>query len=567
MWAAAQGAVYVGGARGVCPGRKCGQDRRWLSYSMGRFRKGKRQKTQDLWQLAGGLGTHDSGGEDDQDQTTTEGLGTHDSGGEDDQDQTITEGLGTHDSSRENDEQGNIQSSPQTRDQGQTRTEGEENYTKDNKTQGIMEKCQWDLKRIRFHHKRLTRFDDFFHTYKKVHQALLREHKDSLKIKKKTHRVDVERWKQRKQGRRGVYVSTMTKPFKFEKPRNTVQTKKMSNKSKVEEKDTDTDATLFKQDTQPQLDTEPTIQTNIATLLEEAGRPPSTKMQEDEQLLQSLWKRERTEVVVAVIPSANRSGSSFLIHHSELCSLRPHQWLTGEVMEGLFHLFAKQLNLGRAIFLLDHYTAGVILFGTSDRVRQHSLRKYTGSYWSVVVTSSAKSAVFLLDPMANKSKKAESADAAKRIQDYMLFRKIAFGKNDWGRLRWRGLTMDHPVQRDTCSCGVIVTMMAKAVMEAYPALPAMSFGTSKKEMASERTKFALELLSDSVLDLDSYCVMCCASKPPGSGPPMTRWIQCDTCERWFHEECLDLEEESLLKAPFAPFATKKMIYVPTCLSC
>ncbi|KAE8296902.1 hypothetical protein D5F01_LYC03514 [Larimichthys crocea] len=164
-----------------------------------------------------GLGTHDSSGEDDQDQTTTEGLGTHDSSGEDDQDQTTTEGLGTHDSSGEDDEQGNIQSSPQTRDQGQTRTEGEENYTKDNKTQGIMEKCQWDLKRIRFHHKRLTRFDDFFHTYKKVHQALLREHKDSLKIKKK------------------------------------VQTKKMSNKIKVEEKDTDTDATLFKQDTQPQV--------------------------------------------------------------------------------------------------------------------------------------------------------------------------------------------------------------------------------------------------------------------------------------------------------------------------
>ncbi|KAG7999846.1 hypothetical protein GBF38_001902, partial [Nibea albiflora] len=132
------------------------------------------------------------------------------------------------------------------------------NYTKDNKTQGIMEKSQWDLKRIRFQHKRLTRFDDFVHTYKRMHQALLREHKDSLKIKKK-------------------------------------------------------------------LDTEPTIN----TLLEEAGQPPSTKMQEDEQL----------------------------------------------VMEGLFHLYAKQLNLGRAIFLLDHYTAGVILFGTADRVRQHSLRR------------------------------------------------------------------------------------------------------------------------------------------------------------------------------------------------
>lgn len=46
--------------------------------------------------------------------------------------------------------------------------------------------------------------------------------------------------------------------------------------------------------------------------------------------------------------------------------------------------------------------------------------------------------------------------------------------------------------------------MAKAVMETYPALPAMSFGTSKKEMASERTKFALALLSDSGESLFSF---------------------------------------------------------------
>lgn len=106
------------------------------------------------------------------------------------------------------------------------------------------------------------------------------------------------------------------------------------------------------------------LEPTINTLLEEAGQPPSTKMQEDEQLLQSLWKKENTEVVVAVIPSANRSGSTFLIRHSELCSLRPHQWLTGEVMEGLFHLYAKQFNIGRAIFLLDHYTAGVTLWNS-----------------------------------------------------------------------------------------------------------------------------------------------------------------------------------------------------------
>ncbi|KAM8748584.1 uncharacterized protein AB9X84_013707 [Acanthopagrus schlegelii] len=45
-----------------------------------------------------------------------------------------------------------------------------QNYTKDNKTQGIMEKSQWDLKKIRFQQKRLTRLDDFVHTYKGLHE-------------------------------------------------------------------------------------------------------------------------------------------------------------------------------------------------------------------------------------------------------------------------------------------------------------------------------------------------------------------------------------------------------------
>ncbi|KAI4808293.1 hypothetical protein KUCAC02_000357 [Chaenocephalus aceratus] len=52
-------------------------------------------------------------------------------------------------------------------------------------TQGIMEKSQWDLKKIRFQQKRLTRLDDFVHTNKVMHNALLREYQDSLKTKNK----------------------------------------------------------------------------------------------------------------------------------------------------------------------------------------------------------------------------------------------------------------------------------------------------------------------------------------------------------------------------------------------
>ena len=46
-----------------------------------------------------------------------------------------------------------------------------------------MEKSQWDLKKIRFQHKKLTRLDDFVHTYKVMQNAPLREYQDSLKKK------------------------------------------------------------------------------------------------------------------------------------------------------------------------------------------------------------------------------------------------------------------------------------------------------------------------------------------------------------------------------------------------
>lgn len=54
-------------------------------------------------------------------------------------------------------------------------------------------------------------------------------------------------------------------------------------------------------------------------------------------------------------------------------------------------------------------------------------------------------------------------------------------------------------------------------MKAYPALPLMSFDTSKKEMALERTKFALAVLNDSGLSHFSLLFTlssssCCESK-------------------------------------------------------
>lgn len=60
-----------------------------------------------------------------------------------------------------------------------------QNFTQDNRTQGIMEKSQWDLKKIRFQRRRLKRLDDFVSIYKKMHDALLLEYADVERCRKK----------------------------------------------------------------------------------------------------------------------------------------------------------------------------------------------------------------------------------------------------------------------------------------------------------------------------------------------------------------------------------------------
>ncbi|XP_029998118.1 lysine-specific demethylase 5B-B-like [Sphaeramia orbicularis] len=127
-------------------------------------------------------------------------------------------------------------------------------------------------------------------------------------------------------------------------------------------------------------------------------------------------------------------------------------------------------------------------------------------------------------------------------------RRTCHSRTDWVDVKWTGGVLNHPFQQDGNNCGVVVVKIAEVLMQAFPLVPDISFHTSKREMQREREILAIKLLEASVFEEHSCCASCAASKPPGSGPPITDWIQCDTCARWFHVQCLAMASNTFEKA-------------------
>ncbi|KAI7789354.1 hypothetical protein IRJ41_005314 [Triplophysa rosa] len=90
--------------------------------------------------------------------------------------------------------------------------------------------------------------------------------------------------------------------------------------------------------------------------------------------IQTLWSKKACEIVVAVTQSKDKKRS-FILHHSELKSLQPHEWLKGETIQCYFQVLVNNCDQGQRIYILDHYTAGVIIHGARDQIRRNSLSK------------------------------------------------------------------------------------------------------------------------------------------------------------------------------------------------
>ncbi|XP_024147265.2 uncharacterized protein LOC112158246 [Oryzias melastigma] len=121
---------------------------------------------------------------------------------------------------------------------------------------------------------------------------------------------------------------------------------------------------------------------DIVEATDESDRRPSSAVKQTENktktrkedIVEALWNLKNKEIVVAVITTTDKDRP-YTLHLTEFKTLKPHSWLAGETMEVYLQMLLNTNNCGRKIFLLNHYSAGVIVFGDRSALSNHSYRK------------------------------------------------------------------------------------------------------------------------------------------------------------------------------------------------
>ncbi|KAI4826634.1 hypothetical protein KUCAC02_030072 [Chaenocephalus aceratus] len=112
-------------------------------------------------------------------------------------------------------------------------------------------------------------------------------------------------------------------------------------------------------------------------------------------------------------------------------------------------------------------------------------------------------------------------------------RRNRLGKEDWVSIKWQPGKITHTFQKDATSCGVFVMQMAKMTVKEFPKIPKTFHIKSSQHL---RRDMAEEILRGSV-SKDDFCSFCGIEDLPTTAVDAV-WIQCETCGRWFHTQCL-----------------------------
>ncbi|XP_067280818.1 uncharacterized protein [Pseudorasbora parva] len=164
--------------------------------------------------------------------------------------------------------------------------------------------------------------------------------------------------------------------------------------------------------------------------------------------VQAFWSSKDSEVVVAVIQSVDKSVT-YTLRLTEFKSLKPHNWLNGEIIESYIQTLLNSKGFGRKIFLFNHYSAGVVVFGERSAMSNHSFRTVSfenydaiigfvqvhKNHWKFLYLHRTLQKVFVVDPQGIDEGK-DSELAAARFRTYFKMREELHGKTEWVDVTW-----------------------------------------------------------------------------------------------------------------------------------
>ncbi|KAI4800964.1 hypothetical protein KUCAC02_006229 [Chaenocephalus aceratus] len=118
-------------------------------------------------------------------------------------------------------------------------------------------------------------------------------------------------------------------------------------------------------------------------------------------------------------------------------------------------------------------------------------------------------------------------------------RRNRLGKEDWVNIKWQPGKITHTFQKDATSCGAFVMQMAEMTVKEFPKIPqTFHIKSSKQSLQHLRRDMAEEILKGPV-SKDDFCSFCGTEHLPTTAGDAV-WIQCETCGRCFHTQCLGM---------------------------
>ncbi|KAI4812575.1 hypothetical protein KUCAC02_023950 [Chaenocephalus aceratus] len=141
--------------------------------------------------------------------------------------------------------------------------------------------------------------------------------------------------------------------------------------------------------------------------------------------------------------------------------------------------------------------------------------------------------MYVIDPLQGSNEVEDSRKAGYKFGEYFKMRQNRLGKEDWVSIKWQPGKITHTFQKDATSCRAFVMQMAKMTVKEFPKIPKTFHIKSSQHL---RRDMAEEILRGSV-SKDDFCSFCGIEDLPTTAVDAV-WIQCETCGRWFHTQCL-----------------------------